>query len=426
MSRPFALAAYRAAGHALEPFASLWLALRSRNGKEDPARVPERFGHAALPRPEGPLVWLHGASVGETRVLMSLRDGLAARRADLNFLITTGTRTSAALVAADRHPRTRHQFAPLDRDRPVQRFLDHWRPDLGVFAESEVWPNLILEAARRDVPLALINASMGARSLATWARAPQTAATVFAAFKLILAADSTTARGLEKLAGRPVPAAGNLKLAAASPAPDAEELAAWRAALAGRAVWLAASTHEGEEEIVLNAHATLRALRPDALAIIAPRHPERGDAVAALAGAPPRRSRGDRPSRDDSVFLVDTLGELGLFFALAPVVLVGGSLLPPLEGHNPVEPSRAGAAVISGPYVSSFAEIYEALGRAQAMIEVRDADEAAAAVAGLWSDEAARTRQVAAARAAIESASPGLDRTISDLLALMPPVHAPA
>jgi 3-deoxy-D-manno-octulosonic-acid transferase len=426
MSTPFALAAYRAAGHALEPFASLWLALRSRSGKEDPARVPERFGHAALPRPDGPLVWMHGASVGETRVLMSVRDGLAARSADLNFLITTGTRTSAAVVAADRHPRTRHQFAPLDRDGPARRFLDHWRPDLGVFAESEVWPNLILEAARRGVPLALINASMGARSLASWARAPRTAATVFSAFRLMLAADSATARGLEKLAGRPVPAAGNLKLAAGAPAPDPDELAAWRAALAGRPLWLAASTHEGEEELALAAHAALRGAHPGALLLIAPRHPERGDAVAALAGAPPRRSRGQRPTRDDPVFLVDTLGELGLFYALAPVAFVGGSLLAGLEGHNPVEPTRAGAAVITGPFVVSFQEIYDALAADDAAIEVNDAATLGAAVARLWADEGARARQVEAARAAIDRASPGLDRTVADLLALMPAVHARA
>ena len=422
---PLALTAYRAAGVALSPFAGAWLALRARNGKEDPARLQERFGRATVARPAGPLMWLHAASVGETRVLLSVRDALAARRPDLNFLITSGTRTSAAIVAGDNHPRTQHQFSPLDQLSTVVRFLDHWRPDAGVFAESEVWPNLLLEAKRRKIPLALINACMGAKSLANWARAPRTAAEVFSCFNFILAADTPTAEGLSKLIGKSVPAAGNLKLAAPPTAPDAVECSAWRRALGARKVWVAASTHDGEEEIVLAAHARLRAAFPDALLILAPRHPERGPAVAALAGEPPRRSGGAMPSAHDAVFIVDTMGELALFIALAPVVFVGGSLLAHLEGHNPAEPTLLGAAVISGPNVSSFGEIYRALSAAHGVSIVRDDTTLAAAVERFWRDEYARGAQVGAAKAALALASPGLERTVSALMDLMG-AHAPA
>jgi 3-deoxy-D-manno-octulosonic-acid transferase len=419
VSTPFALSAYRLANQALSPLAGAWLHLRARNGKEDRARLAERFGRAGAARPAGTLIWLHGASVGETRVLLSVRDGLAQRRADANFLITTGTRTSAAIVAADCHPRTRHQFSVLDAAAPVRRFLDHWRPDLGVFAESEIWPNLVLEAGRRGVPLALVNACMGEKSLANWARAPETAAAIFSAFDLILAADQPTAAGLAKLSGRPVPAPGNLKLAAAPAPPDEAALKAWRERLGARPVWIAASTHEGEDEIAIAAHGLLRRDFPDALLIIAPRHPARGRAVAALAGDAPRRSRDQTPAPNQPIFIVDTLGELGLFYALSPVVLIGGSLIPPLEGHNPVEPTLAGAAVIAGPHVSSFQEIFDALARAGGVRQAGDAESIAAAVAALWRDEAARAAQVQNAQRAVAAASPGLGRTIDALLALL-------
>ena len=259
----------------------------------------------------------------------------------------------------------------------------------------------------------------GRKEFANWARAPDTAAAVFSAFDLILAADQPTAAGLAKLSGKDVPAAGNLKLAAALPAPDERIMAPWRQHLGKRPVWIAASTHEGEDEIAIEAHAILRREFPDALLILAPRHPVRGSAVASLAGGAPRRSLDQMPSADQPIYVVDTLGELGLFYALSPVVLMGGSLLAPLEGHNPVEPSVAGAAVIAGPYVSSFQEIYDAFALAGGVKSAGDAASIAAGISALWRDDKVRAAQVAAAQGAVSAASPGLSRTIEGLLALL-------
>lgn len=422
---PAALRLYRAATTLLGPLAPPLLHWRARAGKEDAARLPERFAHTGAARPRGALVWLHGASVGETRVLMQIQGALAARRSDLSFLFTSGTRTSASLLAAP-PPRALHQFAPIDRVAVARRFLAHWRPNLAVFAESDLWPNLIEEAASAGVKLALVNARMSPKSLATWARAPGLAAHLFGRFDVILAADMRTADGIGALLGRAIPAPGNLKRAAPAPAVDAGALAATRTEIGDRPVWLAASTHPGEDEIVLAAHATLRETHPHALLIIAPRHPERGEAVAKLAGDAPRRSAGAGIG-DARVFVADTMGELGLFYALAPVAFVGGSLLPALRGHNPVEPAQLGSAILAGPHTDSFADIYADLNAANGALEVRDAASLSTAVAALWADEAMRSRQTQAAAAVIAQSSGALETTVAALEDLLPQAaHAAA
>jgi 3-deoxy-D-manno-octulosonic-acid transferase len=422
---PAGLRLYRAATTVLGPLAGAALAWRARAGKEDAARLPERFGHASAARPRGALVWLHGASVGETRVLMLLRNALAARRSDLSFLFTSGTRTSASLLASP-PPRALHQFAPIDRIPVARRFVQHWRPNLAVFAESDLWPNLIEEAAAAGVKLALVNARMSGKSLDSWRRSPATAAYLMKRFDTILAADMRTADGIGALVGRAIAAPGNLKAAAPAPKVDAAALAEARAACASRRIWLAASTHPGEEEIVLAAHDILRQAHPDALLVIAPRHPERGPDIATLARGAPRRSAGARIGCEP-VHIADTMGELGLFYALAPVSLVAGSLLPGLRGHNPVEPAQLGSAVVAGPHTDSFADIYADLGEAGAVSNVRDAHTLAAAVEALWRNEAQRTRQTDSARAVLARSGGALEVTVAALEALLPQAaHAAA
>lgn len=422
---PAGLRVYRAATTLLGPLTGPLLQWRARSGKEDAARLPERFAHASAARPRGTLVWLHGASVGETRVLMQIQSALAARRSDLSFLYTSGTRTSASLLAPP-PPRALHQFVPIDRVAVARRFLAHWRPDLAVFAESDLWPNLIEEAANAGVKLALVNARMSAKSLSSWSRSPTLAAHMLGRFDAILAADARTADGLGALLGRAIDAPGNLKRAAAAPSVDAAALAALRAQCGGRPLWLAASTHAGEDEIALAAHAALRERHPEALLIIAPRHPERGGAISALAASAPRRSAGDRIGAG-SVFIADTMGELGLFYALAPVAFVGGSLLPTLRGHNPVEPAQLDCAVLAGPHTDSFADAYADLIAAGGAIEVRDASSLADAVSVLWRDDARRQRQTRAAADVMARASGALDKTIAALEALLPQAaHAAA
>jgi 3-deoxy-D-manno-octulosonic-acid transferase len=405
--------------------AGAWLFARARESKEDPARVNERFARYAQMRPPGALIWLHAASVGESSVALALIEALFARAPECSFLLSTGTRTSAELAARRAPPRTTHIYAPLDRPDVVARFIRHWRPDAGVFVESELWPNLILEAEARGVKLALVNARMSPKTLQRWTRWRAAARRLLGAFSYISAADARTKEALADLRPSPLGAPGNLKLAAPAPRVDAGVRAALAAEIGARPVWLAASTHEGEDEIVLAAHARLRQQgAANALLIIAPRHPERGARIAGLAAqlfnrAIPRRSRFE-PIGDAPVYVADTLGELGLFYDLAPVTLVAGSLRPHLKGHNPIEPAKLGAAILSGPYVESFQDLFDALFAAGGAAKVTNDADLASAVNKLWTDEAARLRLLAAAAAVTAQGVEAFEATVERLLALAP------
>ncbi|MBL8543719.1 MAG: 3-deoxy-D-manno-octulosonic acid transferase [Hyphomonadaceae bacterium] len=419
MSFSPALTAYRLATPLLAPLAGLWLGARANSGKEDRARLGERYGRYPSARPAGRLVWLHAASVGESNVALALIEALAAADPSLSFVISTGTRTSADLVARRALKRVTHVYAPLDAGGAVRRFLDHWRPDLGVFVESELWPNLILAAQKRGIPLALVNARMSPKSLRRWQAWSAAGARLLNAFAFVAAADARTAEALRQVRGADVAALGNLKLAAPAPKIDAGAREALAKEIGGRDVWLAASTHAGEDEIVLAAHAQLRAQWPDALLIIAPRHPERGEAIAQLAGGAPRRSRFEAIGAAP-VYVADTLGELGLFYDIAPVALVAGSLLPSLKGHNPIEPAKLNAAVLTGPHVESFQDVFDMLFAAGGASIVRDAAGLAEGVAALWQDKNVRLRRVDAARSVVDVGAEAMETTVAQLLALMP------
>ncbi len=399
----------------LTAFADGWvrrkLARRAEAGHEDPARIGERFGRASRPRPEGRLVWMHGASVGEVLALVELIRRLREERPDLAVLVTSGTVTSAR-IAAERLPEgVIHQFAPVDTRAAVRRFLDHWRPDLALWAESELWPRLVLSTARRGVPMLLVNARMSARSFRRWRRAPLAARALLGRFARVLTQDEANAARFARLGVPParLEVTGSLKAGASPPPCDEGERARMRAAIGARPVWLAASTHEGEEEIVIEAHRRARRGAQGLLLILCPRHPERGDAVAALVEAAGlrlrRRSAGELPDDATEVYLADTLGEMGLWYRLTPVAFVGGSLVP-VGGHNPYEPAALGAAILHGPHVDNFARIYAELDAAGGAREVRDAAglvealralrapaEAAAMAAAAW-DVASRGAEV--------------------------------
>jgi 3-deoxy-D-manno-octulosonic-acid transferase len=424
-SLPPTLAVYRLLTGLIAPLVPGLLRGRARRAKEDAARLPERFGDpgGAL-RPDGPLVWLHGASVGESQLALALAARLREVRPDLAFLFTSGTVTSARLVGARLGARDLHRFVPVDLPDATARFMAHWRPDLGVLLEGEMWPNLVLAARAAGVPLALANARMTTRSVEGWARVPDTARCLFGAFAAILPADGHTASALEQLTGRALPPAGNLKLAAPVPQPDPVALASLRNALAGRPVWLAASTHPGEEEIALAVQASLQMARPDTLLILAPRHPDRAlevEIACRKAGCPPvRRSTGTVPEARDPVWLWDTLGELNLALALAPVTLMGGSLVPGIGGHNPVEPVDLGSAVISGLGVHNFADLYLALEAAGGAVLCGEKEKLALQVAGLMGDAVARERQITAARAIVAEGAGSMDRAVQTLVGLLP------
>ena len=359
---PLTLRAYRLLTAAAVPLASTLISRRLKHGKEDPARVNERYGRSAIARPPGPLVWVHGASVGELLSVIPLIERIRAR--ELNVLCTSGTVTSANL-AGQRLPRGAiHQFVALDAPRYVGRFLDHWRPDLALFVESDLWPNLIMASARRDIPLILVNGRLSERSFRRWRLLPGTIAALLRRFDLCLAQSAAHAARYRDLGAPRIATTGNLKLDVPDPPADAGSLAALRSAAAARVVIAGASTHAGEETVLIEAHRRLRDSFPGLLTIVAPRHPARGPGIleiAVAAGLRARlRSRGELPGSDTDVYVADTVGELGLIYRLAPIVFVGGSLARH-GGQNPIEPIRLGAAIVHGPHVWNFAEIYAAL-----------------------------------------------------------------
>jgi len=425
-----ALSLYRATTVALGPLARPWLDARARAGKEDAARLEERFGIYTQPRPAGRVMWFHAASVGESGVAIALIEALAARDAALSFLLTTGTRTSAELAAKRAPPRTVHAYAPLDSADAVRKFFAHWRPDAGVFVESELWPNLILGAQTARVRLALVNARMSPKTLSRWQAWPAAANILLSPFDWISAADARTAEALSRLSDAPVAALGNLKLAAPAPGVDPSARDALMAEIGARPVWLAASTHAGEDEIVFAAHRQLLAEFPNALLIVAPRHPERGASVSSLASNAPLRSL-KQPIGDAPIYVADTLGELGLLYSVAPIALVAGSLLPALKGHNPIEPAKIGAAILSGEHVESFQDVFDALFAAGGARRVSDAATLASAVASLWRDGAARETQIRAARTFAAQGAEAFEATAAQLASMIPAsttsaVHASA
>ncbi|MGJ3232636.1 MAG: 3-deoxy-D-manno-octulosonic acid transferase [Oceanicaulis sp.] len=420
MSAP-GLALYRFATGLAGPLAGPLLERRARAGKEDPERLGERRGEAGLDRPGGTLVWLHAASVGESMIALSLAEALGEIRPEASFLITSGTRTSAALVARRGAPRVTHQFPPVDRPDWARRFISHWRPDLAVFLESELWPNLIDAADRAGAGMALVNARLNETSLKGWRRWPGSARALLSKFDWIGAADARTAAGLSALAGRPVAKLGNLKLETGVPDPDPAALAEARTAIAGRPVFVAASTHSGEEAILVEAHRQILKERPDALMILAPRHPERaGEAEAVLQNAGltrALRSAGAVPGPENQVWLADTLGEMGLWFALAPAAVVCGSYIDGIGGHNPVEATRAGAAVITGPFTASFDDVFAAYDAEMARTICSNAAETARAVMRVWAGEGPTAL---AARRALATLSGGaLAATLEALTGLL-------
>lgn len=397
---------YRALSGAAEPAANLVLKRRLTAGKEDPDRISERRGETTRNRPDGELFWIHGASVGESLSVIPLVRRLIELRPNLKVIVTTGTVTSAKLMAERLPDGAFHQYVPLDHPDFVQAFLDHWRPDAAIFVESEFWPNLIL-TARQQVPfMAIVNGRISPNSFDGWKRQSNSIKYILSSFNVIIAQDYQNAERLMTLSGRPVEMFGNLKNAAAPLPVNEENLAELKRKVGERAVWLAASTHPGEEEVVLAAHKILKTQFDDILTIIAPRHPARGGEVGELVREQglslTQRSTNDTITPDTDVYIADTLGELGLFYRLSSIAFVGGGITPK-GGHNPLEPARLGAAILHGPHIFNFMETYRDMRKAGGTALVRNDRELAAAVRRLLSDDKTRKTIADAARLGAES-----------------------
>jgi len=413
---PVGLRIYRLLSAAAGPFAPIILARRAKHGKEHRQRLPERRGESRIARPDGPLVWLHGASVGELVSVLPLIERIRAR--GLSMLVTSGTVTASGL-AEQRLPRgVVHQFVPLDVPWFVRRFLDHWRPDLALFVESDLWPNLMIEASARSVPMVLVNGRLSENSFRRWRRLPMSISDLLSRLDLCLAGTSSDAVRFGELGAPQVVTTGNLKLDAPAPSADKAKLGALQNAIGGRPLIAAASTHAGEERAVIEAHVRLRTNFPGLLTLIAPRHPERGPGVVEIAAAAgwsaALRSRGELPRSSTEIYVADTLGELGLLYRLSPVVFIGGSLVKH-GGQNPIEAAKLRTTILHGPHVWNFADIYAALDGAHGAELVNDANELTARFAACLANLNACERIAEAGHATVEGLGGALDRTLSSL-----------
>ncbi|HVQ73849.1 MAG TPA: 3-deoxy-D-manno-octulosonic acid transferase [Bradyrhizobium sp.] len=413
---PMTLRVYRKLSYAMVPLSPAVISRRLKLGKEDPARFGERRGLSTDIRPTGPLVWIHGASVGEVLAAAALIERL--RALNLRILVTSGTVTSAAIVAKRFPPDVIHQYVPYDSPRYVARFLDHWQPSLALFVESDLWPNLILSSSARRLPMVLINGRMSQRSFPRWQRVQGTISALLEKFDVCLAQSQTDADRFATLGSRNVMVTGNLKLDVPAPPADANKLERLMAMTRGRPVVVAASTHPGEEEILTETHRTLAGYFPGLLTVIVPRHPDRGEAIARMIAAsglnPALRSHEDLPTATTDIYVADTMGELGLFYRLAPIVFMGGSLVEH-GGQNPIEAIKLGASIVHGPHVFNFTDVYEALDAAGGARQA-DTQEALVKQFGqMLADPRAREAVLTASERVVGQLGGALERTLSSL-----------
>lgn len=415
-------ALYRGFSRAVAPLLPALLQRRVRAGKEDASRLGERLGRPAKPRPTGPLFWVHAASVGESLSVLPLIERLLQDNRRATVLLTTGTVTSARMMAARLPERAIHQFVPVDIPKAVAGFLDHWRPDAALWVESEFWPNLIDETRRRGIPMALVNARLSEKSFRNWKLLPGTIAELLSAFQICIAQSPGDAGRLGSLGVRNVTCHGNLKDSAPPLRSDPRETYQLTQAIGRRPFWLAASTHPGEERLIAKAHVRARRSLPNLLTILVPRHPQRGAEIEAELASPDLpialRSRDQAIEPTTQIYLADTLGELGLFYRAAPLVFVGGSLVPH-GGQNPLEPARLDCAILLGPHTFNFAEQAARLTAAGGARTVADLEALSASVESLLQQPEELARMARAAASVADSSRQALDAIVLSLKPLL-------
>ncbi|MEJ6403918.1 3-deoxy-D-manno-octulosonic acid transferase [Yoonia sp. 2307UL14-13] len=418
MRRGLLLRAYLALSRSFPLVAPALLRRRLARGKEHPDRWREKVGLDLTARPDGKLIWLNAVGLGEVLSLRGLIARMAEHDPDTHFMITSTTRASAEVIHRNMPPRTFHQFLPIDAPRYRRRFLDHFHPDLCVWAEQDLWPGFVNELARRDIPQAMVAARMNDASYRSHVRARALFRDLYGAMKVITAQDSRTAANLKSLGAADVTITGSLKPGAPVLACDAGQLSDLQTILGNRFVWAVAPSHPADEDIALAAHRTLREVVPGALLIIVPRYPERGVEIAARCDPkPPLRSSGERPGTDDAVWICDTFGELGLVYRLCMIVLIGGTFSD-IEGHNPWEAAALNTAIAHGPRVANFANDYAILRDAEGAIPITTADDLSDA---LMKDDL--TQRAVNAQAAVAKAAGETDALAARLMSLVGADH---
>ena len=354
------------------PLLKLYLRRRLKRGKEDPARLYERFGGASLARPKAPLLWIHAASVGESLSVLKLITILKEYIPTLEVLMTTGTVTSARLLQKILPDYCRHQYIPLDVPAWVERFFTHWHPDVALILESELWPNLLATVKKNNVPLIMANGSISDKSYKIWRFFRQASAKLLGYFDLCFTPNARTASRLRELGAPNVSFSSNLKFFTDSLSCNAQELGQIKSLLANRTVWAATSTHPGEEKFVLECHALLKKKYPKLLTVLVPRHPVRRNEIADLLQDAELktcyRSQNQLPEENTDVWMIDTIGELGLIYQLVNTTFIGGSLVA-TGGHNPIEPMKLGCVVITGPHTFNFRDINTVLASKLTVVE---------------------------------------------------------
>lgn len=389
------LAIYRSLMNFSRPFLKNMLHKRAKAGKEDPARLNERMGETTINRPEAPLIWLHAASVGEAQSMLILIKKLHDTYKKCRFLVTTGTRTSATLMANRLPSRAIHQYYPVDHPSWVASFLDHWHPDAVIWMESELWPNMLLQIKQRNIPAVIANARLSPKSYTRWKKTRKNAQKLLSVFNPIMTQTDEDALFFTKLGADTdrVITTGNLKYSAEPLPCDDSDLGRLRTAIGERSLWVYASTHDGEEQIACRLQQQLQKTHPNLLTIIVPRHPDRREQIVKTCERfdIPYTLRSDRktpPSGDDQVYIVDTLGEMGLFYELAPIACIGRSFSNDGGGgHNPIEAAQKHCAVLHGPNIQNLQKIYDEMDSAGAAIKLRDEKDFETRLDRLFSDE---------------------------------------
>lgn len=414
--------AYSGLGSFMRPFIPFYLSLRAAKGKEERGRAPERLGYASAKRPQGALIWLHAASVGETMALAPLIERILA--AQIEIVLTTGTVASARLAREKFGTRLAHQYAPLDMRAALRCFLAHWQPDLALVCESEIWPMRIKELARRRIPQILLNARLSDRSFRAWKRRKFFAREIFSCFAEVICQTEEDAARYKFLGAARVAVSGNLKADVILPA-KAAELARYQSAIGARPSWAAISTHAGEEQMAARAHSLLRKRYPDLLTIIVPRHLERLPAIIAELQSKHykfvRKSCGETPNAQTDILLGDTIGDMGLYLRLTEIAFVGKSLAGE-GGHNPLEPALAGAAILTGPNIDNFRETYRELMKNEAARFVDDSTMLAGCVHHLLEHPEIRKKMIASGRRTAQNLSGALRQTFRILKPFLQPL----
>jgi len=372
----------------ISPVLWIWIRYRLIVGKEHSHRIKERFGYPTIVRPNNAIIWLHGASVGEVKTLFPLVDRIRNNYPDSYILITSATRTSAELIYKKNLPNTYHQYLPLDIPKAVNSFVDYWKPNMLIITESEIWPNLLTSVKSKNIPIALINGRFSQKSIKSWSLFKNTAQIIFNYFDLIISADINTDNFLRGVIGDKVQHLGNLKSNTSQLEVNKIKYKKLKKQIGNRRVWCAASTHKGEEKFIINAHKKLKSKFPNLMLIMALRHPERAKNVIRKIDSMSvaRHSCEEIITKKTDIYLIDTIGDMGLAYSLSEITLVCGSLIKGLKGHNPLEPANFSNAILTGNYFNSFHDIYMSMINLKAAAKISSVDKIEKDVSELLSD----------------------------------------